>query len=338
MKITMKDIAEEAKVSIATVSHVLNDKPGRVSDAMRKKIIAIANEKKYVPNYTAKQLATNRSNAIGIIVPDLENYFFASLVSRLQSEMRKRGYFLLVVTSDDETKNDLEGMKLLVSRGIDLLVLAVSNEAHHSSKEYLAAIKDMPVPVIMIDRIIDEYAGPKIRFNDFSGMNKLTDYVILNHHKKIAFLNGDMNMARTAGRIKGFLSSMDDHGLHVDQKDIYDGDYSFDSGYDLFDEIYDQGIYTTIIAANDMMAYGLMKRALERGLSLPDDLSITGYDDVQFSEMLNPTLTTVNQDMSKLVHETLRITDILLKDKSYAENIVIDTQLIIRNSVRQYDL
>lgn len=334
MKITMKDIAEEAKVSIATVSHVLNNKPGRVSDAMREKIKKIAREKKYVTNHTARQLATNKSNTIGIIVPDLENYFFASMVSRLQAKMRERGYFVLVVTSNDEISNDLEGIRLLVSRGIDLLAISVSNAAQNHPEEYLSMLEDLSVPAIMIDRIIKEFKGSKIRFDDFSGMNKLTEYIIDNHHRKIAFLNGDMNMARTAGRIQGFLASMEAHGCAVDQKkDIYDGDYSFESGYALFDAIYDQHIYTAIIAANDMMAYGLMNRAIERGLTLPDDISISGYDNVIFSEMLNPSLTTVNQDMNSLMDEVLRIIDLSLKDPHYSENIVIDTQLIIRNSV-----
>lgn len=333
MKITMKDIAEEAKVSIATVSHVLNNKPGRVSDAMREKIKKIAREKKYVANHTARQLATNKSNTIGIVVPDLENYFFASMVSRLQAKMRERGYFVLVVTSNDEISNDLEGIRLLVSRGIDLLAISVSNAAQNHPEEYLSMLEDLSVPTIMIDRIIKEFKGSKIRFDDFSGMNKLTEYVIDNHHRKIAFLNGDMNMARTAGRIQGFLASMEAHGCAVDQKDIYDGDYSFESGYALFDAIYDQHIYTAIIAANDMMAYGLMNRAIERGLTLPDDISISGYDNVIFSEMLNPSLTTVNQDMNSLMDEVLRVMDLSLKDPHYSENIVIDTQLVIRNSV-----
>ncbi|MBO1265108.1 LacI family DNA-binding transcriptional regulator [Proteiniclasticum sp. SCR006] len=333
MKITMKDIAEEAKVSIATVSHVLNNKPGRVSDAMREKIKKIAREKKYVTNHTARQLATNKSNTIGIIVPDLENYFFASMVSRLQAKMRERGYFVLVVTSNDEIRNDLEGIRLLVSRGIDLLAISVSNAAQNHPEEYLSMLEDLSVPAIMIDRIIKEFKGSKIRFDDFSGMNKLTEYVIDNHHRKIAFLNGDMNMARTAGRIQGFLASMEAHGCAVDQKDIYDGDYSFESGYALFDAIYDQHTYTAIIAANDMMAYGLMNRAIERGLTLPDDISISGYDNVIFSEMLNPSLTTVNQDMNSLMDEVLRVIDLSLKDPHYSENIIIDTQLIKRNSV-----
>ena len=333
MKITMKDIAEEAKVSIATVSHVLNNKPGRVSDAMREKIKKIAKEKKYVTNHTARQLATNKSNTIGILVPDLENYFFASMVSRLQTKMRERGYFVLVVTSDDEVRNDLEGIRLLVSRGIDLLAISVSNAAQNHKEDYLSMLEDLSVPTVMIDRIIKEFKGSKIRFDDFSGMNKLTEYVIDNHHRRIAFLNGDMNMARTAGRVQGFLAAMEEHGCAVDQKDLYDGDYSFQSGYDLFDAIYDQHIYTAIIAANDMMAYGLMNRAIERGLTLPEDISISGYDNVIFSEMLNPSLTTVNQDMNSLMDEVLRVMDLSLKDPHYSENIVIDTQLVIRNSV-----
>ncbi|NLC42506.1 MAG: LacI family transcriptional regulator [Erysipelothrix sp.] len=335
MKITMKDIAKQANVSIATVSLVLNHKPGRVSDEMREKILRLAKEMNYVPNQMAKQLVTQKSNAIGIIVPDLENYFFASLVSRLQNEMRKRNIFVLIVTSGDEIEEDIKGIDLLISRGVDLLILTVSNHAHNNTQRYLQKLQHLPVPAIMVDRIIEEYQGPKIQFNDFDGMIKLTNYVISQNHKKIAFINGDRKMARTAGRTQGFLSAMKDANLNVSQDDIYDGNYSYESGYDFFDEIYDQNRYTSIIAANDMMAYGLMKRAFERELHIPEDISICGYDNVKFSEMLNPTLTTVNQNLDDLIKEILILIEKLLKDRHYTESIVLDTELMVRNSVKK---
>ena len=335
MKVTLKDIALEANVSITTVSHVINNKPGRVSDAMREKIMSIAKEKKYVPNYTAKQLVTRKSNAIGIIVPDLENYFFASMVSRFQSAMRDQGYFVLVVTSDDDVENDINGIELLVSRGVELLLVAVSNNAHNHVDTYLSEFKSLSIPTIMLDRIIDQYEGPKIRFNDLDGMTALTNYVVSQNHTNIAFVTGDQNKFRTASRAQGFLQSMTSHNLVVHESDIYDGNYSYESGYELFDKIYDQMKYTAIIAANDMMAYGLMKRAFEKGLNIPEDISITGYDNVKFSEMLNPTLTTVHQNMDLMISESLRLIKILLKDKSYNENVILDTQLIHRNSVKR---
>lgn len=335
MKTTLKDIAREAKVSITTVSLVLNHKPGRVSDEMREQILKIAQDLNYVPNHTAKQLVTKKSNAIGIVVPDLENYFFASLVSRLQSEMRSRNNFVLIATSGDEIEEDLKGIDLLVSRGIDLLIVAISNHAHNEAERYVEKLGKLPIPVIMVDRIIEEYLGPKIQYNDFDGMMKLTNYVLSQNHQKIAFINGDRNMARTAGRTQGFLSAMKAAKLTVSPGDIFEGNYAYEDGYAFFDQIYDQHKYTSIIAANDMMAYGLMKRAFERHLEIPKDISICGYDNVIFSEMLNPTLTTVNQNMNGLIQEILRLIEILQENHLYTENVVLDTELIVRKSVKK---
>ncbi|CAM3633302.1 LacI family DNA-binding transcriptional regulator [Erysipelothrix urinaevulpis] len=335
MKVTMKDIAKEADVSITTVSLVLNHKPGRVSNEKRQEILDIAKAMNYVPNLSAKQLVTQKSNSIGIVVPDLENYFFATLVTNIQNSMRDKDIFVMIAATGDKVDQDLKGIELLVSRGVDLIVLAVSNEAANQPDRYLQKFSETNTPIIMVDRIIDEYDGTKIQYNDAIGMYKLTNHVLSKQHTKIAYIKGDRYMLRNAGRTEGFVRAMQDQGINVSNDQIYEGNFSYESGYELFDTIYNQHHYTAIIAANDMMAYGLLKRANERNIKIPDDISITGYDNVIFSEMLTPSLTTVNQNMVELNDELIRLIMIQLDNPHHTETIILNPELVIRNSVKK---
>ena len=332
--VTLKDVAKKANVSVATVSNVLNNKKGRVSEETRAQIIKLANEMGYVTNLSARQLVTQKSNTIGIVVPSLSNYFFSSVVTRIQSALHEKNYILLMTISNDSVENDLKGIQYLISRGVEAIVMAASNHARKEEARYIEAFDKVGGPIIMVDRVLGNFEGPKIRFDDQNGMYDLTSYVINQGHRKIAFVDGDYSTVRIHGRLHGFKKAMEAHNVEVDESLIFPGDYSFETGYKIAPDVLNSKP-SAVMLANDMMAYGFIKYLIETNQSHEFPVSITGYDDVVFSQMTHPTLTTVSQNIDAMVNEVLKMLERVLEGDVPNEDVIIPTQVIIRESVKK---
>ena len=295
----------------------------------------IAKELNYVPNHSARQLVNKQSNTIGLIVPDLENMFFSSFVKKFQEIFLKEDYFVLVANSNDNYKNDLKLINMLISKGVDALVIAPSIDASMNEDEYLKHLDGVFLPYIVIDRVFDNLKGNSVMFDNELGMYMATKSVINHNHKNIAFINGDT--IRTGGktRFEGFKRAMDEAGLALPKQGVFKGSYTFESGYNLAKEIIeDPNNYTAVVASNDLNAYGFMKKANELGLRIPEDISIVGYDNLIFSSMLNVPLTSVHQNIDEFVKETTKLLGKVMKNDKSSGKVVLKPKLVERKSVK----
>lgn len=333
MAVTLKDIAKKANVSVATVSMVLNDKPGsRISERKRKEIKEIAEKLNYVPNQSARTLVMNKSMTIGMIIPDLENAFFSSLAKQVEDLFRKQGYAVVIVNSNDSFDTDIELIELLASRSMDGILYAPGNESFKDAEKITELFKRYRIPVVFVDRVFgSEFSS--VSFDNYSGSYIATEYALSLGHHKIAYISSGRESINGMNRFRGYCKALIDYGIDVKKELIYEGSFHHESGYLAVDDLlkYEP---STLITSNDMVAYGAMKRLKELGLDIPNDMSIIGYDNLMFSDILDVPLTSVEQDVVLLAYETVDLLMKVMEDIDYIENIVLTPKLIKKESVK----
>lgn len=330
--ITIKDIASKANVSIATVSLVLNDKPSRISEAKKLEIKEIADRLNYRPNIYARGLASKKTKTIGLVIPDIENPFFASLAKNIEKELHKRQYALIVVNSDDYYKNDLRLINILNNRGVDGFLLTLSNEAYQKKDEVCDMLNSLRKPFVLVDRIFDVTENfNQVSFDNLKGQYLATKHLIKRGYKRIGYIAPPHNTFTTKERVAGYKRALEENDIKIDENLIVYGNYRFSSGYDLTTELLNQKV-EAVVASNDIMAFGAVKQISESQLKVPEDIAVVGYDDLIFSNMSLVSLTTIRQDYVLLAEKSVDVLFDNLNNKIDPVNIKLNPELMVRNS------
>ena len=332
--VTIKEIAERCGVSQTTVSLVLNDRENTISVATKEKIMRVAKECDYHPNGIARSLAMRKSNTIGVIVPDISNSFFSESVKSIQIELDRYGYTMLLCNTEEKYENDIKYIKLLVNRQVDGLILTMSAESLTNGN--WAEIKDMlqtfKIPTVLYDRY---YPGdePKVFVDNAQGAYELTKYLIEKGHRDIGLITGPVNLISSKGRFEGVLKALKEAGLSLNQNHVVHANYDVESGRKGAQALF--GKVSAIFAFNDMQAYGVLEAAREIGISIPNDVSLAGFDDIFYSNVLDIPLTTVSQPIGEMSKElcTLLLRAIDGKEDVHDE-ISIPGKLVKRDSVK----
>lgn len=333
MKVTIKDIAKEAEVSVSTVSLVLNNKPCRVAEATRANIKEIAKRYDYKVNQAARSLVTRKSNILGLIIPDIENLFFSALSKRMEEYCRKKGYALLIVNSNDHKEDDCLLIDLLVSRGVDGFAIAVSNESF-TDDEVKNKLESVSVPFVMIDRTYADLDCNKVYFNNELGAYLAIEHLVSHGHKNIACIGIPQASRNGASRVAGYRKAMGEFQLPVFEENILPGDYRFQGGYDCASKLIGRDI-SAVFVCNDMMTLGVMRCFQEHGVRVPQDVSVISYDNTLNPFMLQGTqITSIEQNVSLLA---VTACDVLLgqikQPKTSSREICLEPKLIEKDSV-----
>ncbi|MBU3172067.1 LacI family DNA-binding transcriptional regulator [Clostridium estertheticum] len=329
MEVTIKDIAKIANVSHTTVSRALNNSPF-ISDLTKAKIMTIAKELNYVPNYSAKSLVLNRSYNIGLIFTTISeatsSRFFYETISGVNSAIK--GSYNLVVRGID----DYRDFTSVNSKRFDGIILMSQSNSDNSFIYYLMEKK---IPLVVLNRYIDESSIVNILSSDKKGVYEAVNYLIQNGHKDIAIIEGKKGFNSTTERKNGFLNALIENKIQINSKYIVEGNYTIGSGYDAMKKLLSLSeIPTAVFCSNDEMAIGAMKATAEAGLNVPNDISIMGFDGMQLGDYLTPALTTVRRpiiEISKIGAE--KLLSIIENNTDDGEKIYISTELIKRESV-----
>ena len=330
-KVTMKDIAEMAGVSKATVSMVMNKKDASISDATREKILKIAKEMSYIPNSIARSLSTKKSGTIGIILPDITNPFFSEMARAVEDEAESLEYNLMICNTDNDIHKEEKYIQLLISKLIDGIIFMSGGK----SNENITLLKKNNVPFVLVDRYIDGY---KDYYGVFSlnnqGVRNGVRYLYEKGKRKIAFVKGSENLEISTQRLEGYTDEMKNYGLY-DEKYIFEGDFNVEGGI-----LATQKIISTfnnldaIFYSNDMMALGGMKVLLRNGYKIPRDISVVGFDNIQMSSVTEPELTTISQPIYIMGKKACSILiDVINGEIPDDKQIYYETNLIIRGTV-----
>jgi len=332
-QITIKDIARELGISPSTVSRALKDHPD-ISQETKRLVNELAAKYNYKPNIIALSLRNQRSNIIGVIIPEIVHYFFSSVISGIEEVANQNGYSVIISQSVEDYNREVAACDAFLNGIIDGILVSVSKETVDYS--HLRRFEDEGIPVVFFDRVIEEMNVDRIIIDDFDGAYQATEHLIIQGRRRIVHFAGPQNRLIGQNRLKGYLKAMRDNGVVIDENLIIHCD-TFQSALVETQKLIDKGLkFDSIFTVNDFTAAGAMKILTRNGYKIPQDVSVVGFGDDQTSLMVEPTLTTVRQpgfEMGKRAMEQLirRITQ--TKQNSPVTEI-LKTQLIVRESSR----
>ena len=333
MNLTIKDIAQMANVSPGTVSKVINNYDG-ISEKTKKKVLDIIHQSGFEPSFSARSLATKKSNLIGLIYAgrinvDMTHPYFNEVISSFKKNMGLLGYDILMFSN--EKFNTDNGSYLARCRhfNVDGCLIIAGEEVEEST--YNLAKEGLPCIGIDI-----ELKGPKASYimTDNVGLaRKVVEYLYLQTIKKVGFIGGKFDSPVSVFRKQGFLEAMNQFGLEVCEDWIQYGDFHEESGYVAMKRILQsENLPEAIFATSDMMALGALQAIKEAGLNCPEDIRLIGCDDIAACRYSAPKLTTVKQDKEKFGKLSAYMLDDLINDRSQLKPVFIDSELIIRES------
>lgn len=334
-KVTIKDIAKEAGISPGAVSQILNNKPCRISEENKQRVKEIAAKHRYVVNQTARALVTQRSYTIGLIVPDIQNTFFAQLARVLERVCRERGYFLMFANSDDVFQNDLKLLSSFESRGVDGIFLIRSNESYRHEDELSRRLQKMAVPYVMVDRPFFGFACDHVCFDNRLGGYQATKYLLDKGHREIACIYLDDVRGNGANRLAGYLDALHEQGIEPPKDYLIPGDNRVQGGYNAVEQVLKSGA-TAVLVCNDMMTLGFLRGLRERRYKVPDDISVVSYDNSLREFLLDMSLTTVTMDLDLLAQRAAEVMIGRIEKKHIrAQEIYLEPVLVVGDSVRK---
>ncbi|HEX5839362.1 MAG TPA: LacI family DNA-binding transcriptional regulator [Anaerolineales bacterium] len=328
---TIREVAESAGVSYATVSHVINN-TRLVSPETRERVLAAMDALNYRPNALARSLRQGKTNTIGLVLPDSANPFFAEISRSIEDEAFKKGYSVFLCNTELDTQRELFYVDVLSKKQVDgIIFVAAGDQA--DSLDYLIQRR---MPLVMIDREV-----PNVEADAVLTDNQLGGYLATRHlldlgHRRIACIAGPSSITPSSERIIGYRKALEEAGISYDENLILRGDYHAQSGMDITHIILGMDPRpTAIFALNDLMALGALRAAAEAGCSIPGDLSVVGYDDLEISRFTNPPLTTIAQPKKEVGTRAVNLLVERMSTKSQPPvRLVLPPELIVRRSTR----
>jgi hypothetical protein len=332
-KVTLKQIAQEVGLSPSSVSLVLNNRPCRISEENRKLIKEVAARNHYVPNQIARSLVMRESRTLGLIVPNIESRFFASLAGSLEKRCREDGYALFITSSGGSADDDLELLRQLVTRGVDGVFLVVGDE-FSDDRALREEVSHLPIPAVMVDRAIEGLECDKVMFDHEMGGYMATRYLIEQGHCRIACLVNARRSNTGRKRLAGYERALREVGLPIDARLEFESEYYIPSAYEASEAVLATDA-TAVFASSDNIALGLLKRLHEMGKSIPGDISVVSYDNSAADVLFEPALTAIEQDPGILAEHAFGCMSKRLAGRGgrRAEEVVLEPALIVKGSV-----
>ncbi|CCZ10572.1 MULTISPECIES: LacI family DNA-binding transcriptional regulator [Culturomica] len=331
--ITIKDLAAKLNISVSTVSRALKDNP-EISQQTRKTVQALAKELGYRPNPIAVALKTHKSHTIGIVVPQIVNTFFATVVKKVEEIADKYGYNVLVASSNESFEKEKKNIDVFLANRTDGIILSISKAT--SSFEHIKNIQNQGVPLVLFDRTTKELDVSKVIADDADAAYKIVQHLIHGGARKIALLTGPEHMSIGKNRMKGYLKAMTVNKLEINTDYIVRcEDFSVKSAKEATTRLLNlKHIPDAIFGINDDMAIGAIEAIKEKGLKIPEDIAVFGFSNTKRSRYMNPSVSTVNQFPEKIgeVAAELLFEQILNPKHAQVREEIVNCELIIRES------
>ena len=326
--ITIKDVAEKANLSVATVSRVMGNKE-HVTEKTRKKVQAAIEELNYQPNVTAKRLREQKTNCIIVIVPDIRNTFFPEVFRGIESVAMERGYRVLL----EDMRNDVEIEKKIFNALPQRQVDGVISLTAKAEKEAIEAVAEK-YPLVIAGQYLEDTEIPHVGISNIKAAREAVNHLLSLGHRRIAHIAGPLNQLIFQDRLKGYYSALERAGVEVDERLIFCGDHTFEAGYRLAAEIMRQeNPVTAIFAAGDEMAAGAMKALKRAGKRVPEDYAVVGFDDIRIASMVEPEITTIYQPKWEMGVKATEMLFKLMDGKPLEERkVILAHTLTVRES------
>lgn len=317
--VTIKDVAKKAGVSISTVSRVINNsKP--VTDEIKRKVLDVIEETGYVPNPLARSLVTKKSQLIGVVVPEVSDSFVNEILNGIEEIARMYNYDILLSNTYSDKNEEMRSINLLRAKQIEGMVMISWN----LEKEQIDFIENCGIPTTYISKTARDYDIPTVSVNNQKATYDMTKHLISQGHKKIAFIMtsaGDTRLEKE--RLDGYKSALEENGIEFDEKLVRHGGVDYNNGYESAKDILENGIVPdAMFVTGDEAAVGAMNAVFDKGYSVPNDISVAGFNDVKIAKMYRPKLTTVHQPLYDMGAVAIRMVIKMINGEDIGEKKV----------------
>jgi LacI family transcriptional regulator len=330
--VTIYDVAREAGVSMATVSRVVNGNPN-VKPLTRKKVLATIDRLGYRPNAVARGLASKKTTTVGVIIPDISNTFYAEIARGIEDIANMYNYNILLSNSDQKVENEISLINAMLEKQVDGLIF-LGGEV---TDQHVQILQSAPIPVVLSATQDKRNELPSVNIDHEKAAMDAVQYLIDKGHRKVAMITGPLyDPLRGAARFSGYKMALEKAGIPFNEAMMRVGNYRYESGIQAtqyFLALPDRP--TAIFAASDEMAIGAIHHIQDVGLNVPEDMSVVGYDDIRFAQMVRPLLSTVSQPMYDIGAVSMRLlTKYMNKENVESATVVLQHDFAQRKSVK----
>ena len=333
-QITIKDIAIALNISTSTVSRALRDAPD-VKAETKAAVKALSEKLDYQPNRLALSLLNRQTNTIGVIIPNLD-YVLSTMVKGIDEVALGAGYTVMVCQSDESYGREMVNTKRLLDSLVDGFIVSVSSET--KVFEHIKKIQDKKIPLVLFDRIVNNIEAPKIRLDNIDGGRQATEHLIEQGYKKIAILAGPENLNISNKRMEGYLQTLKAHGLRSDKGHIIHCDFNQQYAYEATKELLaSKNRPDAIFTISDRMAIGAMLAIKERGLTMPHDIGLVGFNNEPIVSLVTPAISSVEMYAFEIGKATAKAFIEMMNggNEMLDQEIIIKPKLFVRTSSKR---
>lgn len=326
---TIYDVGKRAAVSVATVSAVINNS-SYVSPALRQRVEKAICELNYTPNLLARGLASQETRTLGVLIPDIANFFFPELVRGIEDKAKEAGYTIILGNSDNQPEKEEVYLRLFLSKTVDGIVLVKSPGGLNPHLLQLLN-KGIP-PLVLLDREYPDLATDSVVVDDVGGGYIGTKHLLQLGHRRIGIICGIPGLSTTAGRLRGYKKALSEFRIKFDSSLAVSGDYNIEAGYSAGLALLEKKP-TAVFVTNYMMTMGFVRALSERKLSSPRDVSVVSYDDFIWNDIFSPHLTCVAQPKYSLGYKAAEVLISRIRKKhKRLQHVVMENTLHIRDT------
>ncbi|VDN46753.1 LacI family transcriptional regulator [Petrocella atlantisensis] len=331
----IKDIAKATGVSSATVSRVINNS-GYVKEDTRKKIMKVINDNNYIPSAVARSLSIQDTASIGVIIPDIENPFFSSVIRGISDVAEKNNYNILFFGTNENQAIEHSYLKTVQGQRLKGVIITPISENDMETREYLIRLNNSGVPVVLVDRSIRDTEFDGVFIDNIQSAYEGVESLIHAGHKKIAIITGPETSKPGKERLLGYKKAMKAYKLDVLDKYIAQGDFKVEKAYKRTKELLELSMPpTAIFTSNNLTTLGCLKYLTEKNLEIGKDLSIMGFDDIETLKMIDFKLSVIDRDAKLQGQEAMKLLIERLENKNYQsefKKIILPHSVILRGS------
>ncbi|MGG0187561.1 catabolite control protein A [Bacillus rhizoplanae] len=332
MNVTIYDVAREANVSMATVSRVVNGNPN-VKPTTRKKVLEAIERLGYRPNAVARGLASKKTTTVGVIIPDISNTFYAELARGIEDIATMYKYNIILSNSDQNKEKEFHLLNTMLGKQVDGIVFMGEDITDIHVEEF----KKSPVPIVLAASFDEQNITPSVNIDYTQAAYDAMKHFLEKGHTHIAFVSGPyVDKAGSAKKLQGYKQALEEAGIAYDEELVVDGDYTYDSGMEALDKLWELAEKpTAVFVSSDEMALGVIHAAQDKGLNVPNDLEVLGFDNTRLAIMVRPQLSTVVQPMYDIGAVAMRLlTKYMNKETVEDHTVILPHSIKFRDSTK----
>lgn len=330
---SIAEIAQICGVSKATVSRVINNNPQGVSAETRKRVMETIQELNYRPNALARSVATSKSHMIGLIIPDVSNFFYPKIIRGVTDYMDTCGYSVIVGNSDYDPARESQQLLSMIDKRVDGIILC----SGVSNRDFLTEFRQYHVPLALVGRNFDNsLSDTSIMGDNIRGGHQSASFLIEGGNRRIVYVEGNPDVAGSRQRLMGYKQAHIEAGLPIREELIINGEYSIEFGRATAKKLLDSGVeFDAVMTGSDLIAIGIVSQLIKEGIRVPEDVEVIGFDNIELTTVVSPMLSTISKphyDMAQ--HVSRQLIHIIQGEKIFLPHMVIEPHLVLRETTR----